>query len=56
MTNKKNIEFLSNISLEEVLVGLDKARGFIRSLLGKRLKIKRVPELIFEEEKLEKVL
>ena len=59
--NKAFIYFSSSnsfsiVSLEEVLVGLDKARGFIRSLLGKRLKIKRVPEIIFEEEKLEKVL
>ena len=46
----------SNVSLEEVLVGLDKAKGFIRSYLGKRLKIKRVPELIFEKEKSEQVL
>ena len=46
----------SNVSLEEVLVGLDKAKGFIRSYLGKRLKIKRVPALIFEKEKSEQVL
>ena len=34
----------------QIQEGLDKAKGFIRSSLGKRIKIKRLPELIFEQD------
>lgn len=42
----------NNTEREDVLLGLYKAKGFIRGLLGKRLNVKRVPELVFEEDKL----
>jgi len=35
---------------EDVLRGIEKAKGFIRTLLSKRLKIKRVPELVFKQD------
>lgn len=35
---------------EDVLTGIEKAKGFIRTLLSKRLKIKRVPELVFKQD------
>ena len=38
----------NDIDLEEVRAGLEKAKGFIRSMLGKRLEIKRIPELFFD--------
>ncbi len=41
----------SETELEEVLIGLNKAKGFIRTMLGKRLEIKRIPELFFEADK-----
>lgn len=37
----------SNESREEALKGLEKAAGFIRSELSKRLKLRYMPELIF---------
>ena len=40
-----------NTKREDVLLGLNKAKGFIRVLLGKRINVKRVPELVFEEDK-----
>jgi len=46
----------SNVSIEDVMLGLDRATGFIRSFLSKRLEIKRVPKLIFEREKPEQLL
>ena len=42
--------------VQDVLLGLNKAKGFMRSCLGKRLTIKRVPELIFEQDKSELLL
>ncbi len=42
--------------VQDVLLGLNKAKGFMRSCLGKRLKIKRVPELIFEQDRCELLL
>lgn len=42
--------------VQDVLLGLNKAKGFMRSCLGKRLKIKRVPELIFEQDRSELLL
>ena len=42
-------------NLEDVLLGFEKAKGFIRSLLGKRMNVKRVPEIFLEEDQLEKL-
>tara|TARA_B100001105_G_C22103952_1_gene320367 strand:+ start:98 stop:412 length:315 start_codon:yes stop_codon:yes gene_type:complete len=42
----------SEIKLEDVFIGLDKAKGFIRKLLGQRLKVKRIPELFFETDEI----
>ena len=42
--------------VQDVLLGLNKAKGFMRSCLSKRLKIKRVPELIFEQDRSELLL
>ena len=36
----------------EIEDGLQKAKGFIRSALGRRIKIKRLPELSFERDTL----
>ena len=43
----------NDIDLEEVRAGLEKAKGFIRSMLGKRLEIKRIPELFFDTDKIQ---
>ena len=43
----------NDIDLEEVRAGLEKAKGFIRSMLGKRLEIKRIPELFFETDQIQ---
>ena len=41
----------NNADLREVLEGLEKANGFIRSVLAKRMKIKRLPGIFFEVDK-----
>src|SRR5699024_8539261 len=33
---------------EETLLGLSKANGFIRSEIGQRIRLRKVPEIIFE--------
>ncbi len=33
---------------EETLAGLEKAKGFIRSEIGKHIRLRKTPELIFE--------
>src|SRR4029077_18060913 len=38
-------------ALERTFKGLNKAAGFIRSELGKRLKLRRIPELTFHQDK-----
>ena len=43
----------NDIDLEEVRSGLEKAKGFIRSMLGKRLEIKRIPELFFDTDQIQ---
>ena len=43
----------NDIDLEEVRAGLEKAKGFIRSMLGKRLEIKRIPELFFDTDQIQ---
>ena len=35
---------------EDLLIGLDKVKGFIRSTLSKRLNMRRTPEINFKEE------
>ena len=35
---------------EDLLIGLDKVKGFIRSTLSKRLNMRRIPEINFKEE------
>tara|TARA_B100001765_G_C19170461_1_gene191944 strand:+ start:173 stop:493 length:321 start_codon:yes stop_codon:yes gene_type:complete len=49
------INSFNQANLEDVLLGFEKAKGFIRSLLGKRMNVKRVPEIFLEEDKLEKL-
>ncbi|RCW70672.1 30S ribosome-binding factor RbfA [Saliterribacillus persicus] len=40
---------------QDTLVGLAKAKGFIRSEIGKRIRLRKTPELIFEwDETIEK--
>tara|TARA_B100000586_G_C19962719_1_gene364431 strand:+ start:331 stop:654 length:324 start_codon:yes stop_codon:yes gene_type:complete len=39
-----------DINLEDIKEGLSKAKGFIRRVLAKRLKVKRIPEISFEPE------
>ena len=57
---KKAYVFFSTLNsfndaeFSEVEDGLKKAKGFIRSALGKRIKIKRIPELSFERDTLKK--
>ena len=34
----------------EALIGLDKARGFIRSELGRRLNLRYTPEIVFQKD------
>ena len=43
----------NHIDLEEVRAVLEKAKGFIRSMLGKRLEIKRIPELFFDTDQIQ---
>ena len=40
----------TKVDFEEIKVTLDTAKGFIRSNLAKRLRIKRLPELNFQED------
>ena len=42
----------SEISFQEVDEALKKAKGFIRSTLGRKLKVKRLPELAFQKDEL----
>ena len=42
----------SEINFKEVEDALKKAKGFIRSALGKKLKVKRLPELAFQKDEL----
>jgi len=42
----------NNTEFSEIEDGLQKAKGFIRSALGRRIKIKRLPELSFERDTL----
>tara|TARA_B100000686_G_scaffold265803_1_gene280357 strand:- start:1104 stop:1424 length:321 start_codon:yes stop_codon:yes gene_type:complete len=42
----------SEINFQEVDEALKKAKGFIRSTLGKKLNIKRIPELAFQKDEL----
>lgn len=37
-----------NKAEEETLAGLEKAKGFIRSEIGKHIRLRKTPELIFE--------
>lgn len=37
-----------NKAEEETLAGLEKAKGFIRSEVGKHIRLRKTPELIFE--------
>ena len=46
----------NDTDFKDVEESLQKAKGFIRNLLGKRIKIKRLPELSFEEDKSELIL
>ncbi len=45
-----SLNSFTQISSVEVKKGLKKAKGFIRSNLGKRLNVKRLPELSFQED------
>ena len=55
---KKAYVFFSTLNsfndteFSEIEDGLQKAKGFIRSALGRRIKIKRLPELSFERDTL----
>ena len=42
----------SEINFQEVDEALKKAKGFIRSTLAKKLKVKRLPELAFQKDEL----
>ena len=42
----------SEINFQEVDEALKKAKGFIRSTLGKKLNVKRLPELVFQKDEL----
>jgi len=42
----------NEIDLQEVMAGLNQAKGFIRSMLGRRLEIKRIPELFFDADQI----
>ena len=42
----------SEINFQEVDEALKKAKGFIRSTLGKKLNVKRLPELAFQKDEL----
>lgn len=45
-----SLNSFNDVKIEEILEGLEKARGFIRFSLGKRLSIKRIPEILFERD------
>ena len=45
-----SLNSFTQISSSEVKKALKKANGFIRSNLGKKLNVKRLPELTFQEE------
>ena len=45
-----SLNSFTQISSVEVKKGLKKAKGFIRSNLGKKLNVKRLPELSFQED------
>jgi len=40
--------FYDDVDTREVLKGLDAAQGYIRTQLAQRIKIRRIPELIFK--------
>jgi len=40
----------TKIDKKDLLIGLDKVKGFIRSTLSKRLNMRRTPEINFKEE------
>jgi len=40
----------NDLNTEEILVGLEKARGFIRKKLSNNLSLRRTPEIYFKEE------
>ena len=40
----------TKVDKEDLLTGLDKVKGFIRSTLSKRLNMRRTPEINFKEE------
>ncbi len=40
--------FYEDVDTRETLKGLDAAKGYIRSQLAQRIKVRRVPELIFK--------
>lgn len=42
------ISVLNDKNKEETLAGLDKANGFIRSEIGKRIRLRKVPEILFK--------
>ncbi len=46
----------SEINFQEVDEALKKAKGFIRSTLGKKLNVKRLPELVFQKDELITIL
>ena len=46
------LKSFSEINFQEVDEALKKAKGFIRSTLGKKLKVKRIPELAFQKDEL----
>ena len=46
----------NEINFQEVDEALKKAKGFIRSTLGKKLKVKRLPELAFQRDQLRTTL
>ena len=40
--------FYDDVDTKEVLKGLDAAQGYIRTQLAQRIKVRRIPELIFK--------
>ena len=40
----------NDLDTEEILVGLEKAKGFIRKKLSNNLSLRRTPEILFKEE------
>jgi len=40
----------NDLDSEEILVGLEKAKGFIRKKLSKNLNLRRTPEIFFKQE------